>query len=140
MSARLLNVFWSALLITSHVTAADYRPPRLPDGQVDLQGVWSHTNLTPLERPADLKSFVITPEQAAATVAVEDSQPAKPLSLALDEERDPRHPRRNLRIWASVGAAVVAVGVGVTLGVLLTKGDPAAEKPVPGDAGVLTWK
>ena len=45
--------------------AADYRPPRLTDGQVDLQGAWSHKNITPLERPADLKSFVITREEAA---------------------------------------------------------------------------
>jgi hypothetical protein len=45
--------------------AADYRPPRLPDGQIDLQGVWSHKNITPLERPAELKSFVISGEEAA---------------------------------------------------------------------------
>jgi hypothetical protein len=45
--------------------SADYRPPRLADGQVDLQGVWSHKNITPLERPAELKSFVITREEAA---------------------------------------------------------------------------
>ena len=45
--------------------AGDYRPPRLADGQVDLQGVWSHRNITPLERPAELKSFVITREEAA---------------------------------------------------------------------------
>jgi hypothetical protein len=45
--------------------AGDYRPPRLADGQVDLQGVWSHRNITPLERPAELKSFVITRDEAA---------------------------------------------------------------------------
>ena len=45
--------------------AGEYRPPRLADGQVDLQGVWSHRNITPLERPAELKSFVITRDEAA---------------------------------------------------------------------------
>jgi len=45
--------------------AGEYRAPRLPDGQVDLQGVWSHKNITPLERPAELKSFVITRDEAA---------------------------------------------------------------------------
>lgn len=45
--------------------AGEYRAPRLPDGQVDLQGVWSHKNITPLERPAELKTFVITPDEAA---------------------------------------------------------------------------
>ena len=45
--------------------AGEYRPPRLNDGQVDLQGVWSHKNITPLERPAELKTFVITRDEAA---------------------------------------------------------------------------
>jgi hypothetical protein len=64
--------------------AGEYRPPRLADGQVDLQGVWSHKNITPLERPAELKSFVITPEEAAQLQAKilaksEDlSRPAEP--------------------------------------------------------------
>jgi hypothetical protein len=64
--------------------AADYRPPRLPDGQVDLQGVWSHKNVTPLERPAELKTFIISREEAAQLQARifakgEDlSRPAEP--------------------------------------------------------------
>jgi hypothetical protein len=52
------------LAIAVTAQAGSYRPPRLPDGQVDLQGVWSHKNITPLERPADLSSLVITREQA----------------------------------------------------------------------------
>jgi hypothetical protein len=64
--------------------AGDYRPPRLPDGQVDLQGVWSHKNITPLERPADIASFILSPEEAAKLNArilakAEDlSKPAEP--------------------------------------------------------------
>jgi len=71
-------------------TARDYRAPRLADGQIDLQGVWAHTNLTPLERPADLTTFVITPDQARAIetriqARNEDlSKPAEP-SLYFDE-------------------------------------------------------
>ena len=53
------------LAIAGAAQAGDYRPPRLADGQIDLQGVWSHKNITPLERPADLKSFVISREEAA---------------------------------------------------------------------------
>ena len=44
--------------------AGEYRPPRLNDGQVDLQGMWSHRNITPFERPKELNSFVITREEA----------------------------------------------------------------------------
>lgn len=70
--------------------AGDYHPPRLGDGQVDLQGIWGHTNLTPFERPSDLKTLVITREQAdqiegkIATRNADLSKPAEP-ALYFDE-------------------------------------------------------
>jgi len=44
-----------------------WTPPRTPDGQLDLQGIWTNGFITPLERPADLagKPF-FTKEEAAA--------------------------------------------------------------------------
>ena len=44
-----------------------WTPPRTPDGQPDLQGIWNSSTITPLERPADLaaKEF-FTPQEAAA--------------------------------------------------------------------------
>ena len=45
--------------------ACGYRPPRLDNGQVDMQGVWANTNITPLERPPDFQSLVITRDEAA---------------------------------------------------------------------------
>jgi hypothetical protein len=33
------------------VTAQVWTSPRMPDGQPDLQGVWSDASVTPLERP-----------------------------------------------------------------------------------------
>jgi hypothetical protein len=44
---------------------ATWRAPRLQDGSVDLQGLWEHMNMTPLERPDDFATLVITREQAA---------------------------------------------------------------------------
>ena len=46
---------------------SSYSPPRLPDGQPDIQGVYSNATYTPFERPANLgdKEF-FTPEEAAA--------------------------------------------------------------------------
>jgi hypothetical protein len=38
-----------------------------------MQGVWAHTNLVPLERPAEFPSLVITAEQAAKVKADEDA-------------------------------------------------------------------
>jgi len=47
--------------------AAKWSAPRTPDGQPDLQGVWTNATLTPLERPAAMgaKAF-LTEEEAAA--------------------------------------------------------------------------
>jgi hypothetical protein len=44
-----------------------YNPPKTPDGQPDLTGIWSNSTTVPLERPANLgtKEFY-TPEEIAA--------------------------------------------------------------------------
>ena len=75
--------------------AGDYRPPRLADGQVDLQGVWSHRNITPLERPAELKSFLISREEAAQLQARilaktnDQSKPGEPAEYFWDRGVEP---------------------------------------------------
>ena len=43
-----------------------WTPPKTADGQPDLQGVWSNTTLTPLERPAELAGKEVLTEQEAA--------------------------------------------------------------------------
>jgi len=49
--------------------AKSYAVPRTPDGQPDMQGVWSNAVLTPLERPAELKDKeFFTQEEAAAYI------------------------------------------------------------------------
>jgi hypothetical protein len=48
-------------------TARSWTPPRTPDGQPDIQGVWTNPTITPFERPAaqSAKAF-LTEEEAAA--------------------------------------------------------------------------
>jgi hypothetical protein len=41
-----------------------YRPPRLPDGHADMQGIWKNSNLTPLERPEGFAQLAITAADA----------------------------------------------------------------------------
>jgi len=56
-----------ALCATAHAAEKPktYRPPRLPDGHVDMQGIWKNSNLTPLERPQEFTQLTITAADAA---------------------------------------------------------------------------
>lgn len=49
--------------------AADYRAPRTSHGHPDLQGIWTNTSSTWLQRPPNVKSLVVTEPEAAAIEA-----------------------------------------------------------------------
>jgi len=55
-----------------------YTQPRTPDGHPDLQGFWTNSTYTPLERPKNVTKELYTPEEAAAAekaaAAREDEQ------------------------------------------------------------------
>jgi hypothetical protein len=63
------KTFLALVLLTAPAFAqkAPWTPPRTPDGQPDIGGVWTNATITPLERPADLadKQF-FTQEEATA--------------------------------------------------------------------------
>ena len=48
--------------------AAKWTPRRTPDGQPDLQGFWTNTTYTPLQRPANVTEAFYTPEEAVASI------------------------------------------------------------------------
>ena len=56
--------------------AQTWKASRTPDGQPDLQGIWTNTTLTPFERPGDLanKEFFTVEEAAAYSKRVQLQQ------------------------------------------------------------------
>ncbi len=75
-------VLWLAAAGVSHAQA--YQAPRSSDGRPDFQGVWSSAWLTPLERPAEAKSLVLTDDDADALREIlwrriDDADPFTPL-------------------------------------------------------------
>jgi hypothetical protein len=72
----------------------DYKAPRTPYGQPDLEGVWTNVSITPLERPSQFGNRVgLTPEQAlqletaAVEHYIEGNAPTDPNAPATDTTR-----------------------------------------------------
>lgn len=68
---------FTALLFLSCAVAAQeraYSPPRLDNGQPDMQGVWVASNATPLQRPPGFTTLVIDDAQAAKLLAASDAR------------------------------------------------------------------
>lgn len=59
----LIRTFLGLLLLTGssvgHAQAKGYVPPRMPDGTVDFQGIWSNASLTTMTRSNEFNSLVI---------------------------------------------------------------------------------
>jgi hypothetical protein len=79
-----LIVLVAVLCATTSLAVAQtraYRAPRTPDGQPDLQGFWTNTTYTPLQRPKEVTKELYTREEAleilktAATLESEQTEP-----------------------------------------------------------------
>lgn len=65
--SALLLFLTGSFLGLAQPPAKSWTPPRTAAGQPDLQGVWTNSTLTPLERPADFRDKpVLTEAEAAA--------------------------------------------------------------------------
>ena len=55
-------------VVKTSSSAKTWAPRRTPDGQPDLQGVWTNATLTPFERPAEFAGRATITEQEAAAI------------------------------------------------------------------------
>jgi hypothetical protein len=62
---RLSSLVVLLLLAASAAEAAGYRAPRTKFGDPDLQGLWTNTSVTMLQRPPIFKNLIATPAEAA---------------------------------------------------------------------------
>jgi hypothetical protein len=74
--------------------SSSYEPPRNRDGHPILEGHWTNTSLTVLERPRDLTALILSEEQALRAAqtrnqaSARDSQPADPSAPPPQAGRD----------------------------------------------------
>ena len=67
MGKRIVLAIVIAVASLQAQPAQKARTPRTPDGQPDLQGIWTNSTLTPLERPGEFRDKpVLTEPEAAA--------------------------------------------------------------------------
>ena len=89
----LLTVWLAPTLMTAQAPAptsksaatTKWKVSRTPDGQPDLQGFWTNSTYTPLERPKDVNKEFFTPEELNALVkkaAANESEQTEPGTIA----------------------------------------------------------
>ena len=71
---RLCSVVASRQSGSEAAAKPDWSPPRLPDGQYDLEGVWDFSTITPLERPSGLANKQTLTDEEAAVFEREENQ------------------------------------------------------------------
>ncbi|MBI1340940.1 hypothetical protein GC169_12135 [bacterium] len=101
----------------AQTTAPGYTPARMPDGRPDLQGFWSNSSITDMQRDPLAETLVLTPEQAAKLEGAdyynnrtrEDAKPADPKDTTLLDGTDLLSGGGYNAFWVDPGTKVAKV-------------------------------
>jgi len=74
LAAVILALGWALAGTGAHAAPAPYRAPRTPYGAPDLQGLWTNTALTFMQRPPIFKALIATDQEAKMMQAGFQSQ------------------------------------------------------------------
>jgi hypothetical protein len=99
-AAVVLTMLSPALLLAQ--TAKKWVAPRTPDGQPDLQGVWTNPTITPFERPADLAAKAVLSKDEIAAAEKKAAQ------TNVDKPPAPGDPGTYNEVWFDRGTKVVS--------------------------------
>src|SRR4029453_9972030 len=110
MRGPALSLLITALLPTAPSAFAQKAPdkpawtaPRTPDGQPDLQGIWTNATITPLERPAAMKDKAFLTEEEAAAIEKRTAD-----NRAANDKPGTLESGRYNRFWYDDGTKVLA--------------------------------
>ncbi len=111
MTIRLLTLLLASLLAAAPA-AAQYKAPRTSFGDPDLQGLWTNSSITTLERPGNISKLVVSAEEARVIEAAThnrlnaDSRPTDP-SVGAPKAGD--DVRGYNAFWLDLGAKLAVV-------------------------------
>ena len=63
-----------AVPVSGQTGSDTWAPPRTPDGQPDLQGIWTNETITTFERPAELADTAVLTEEETRALEVQNAE------------------------------------------------------------------
>ena len=107
MRHRCSSICFALTLISISAAGQNWKVPRTPDGQPDLQGTWTNATLTPFQRPAELGDKQFFAEQEAAAYEKQRIQQTNTDLIEGERGADDLARRAYNNVWMERGTNIV---------------------------------